>query len=130
MEHSSTDGTPAITQDVHAHGYTVPVPDLPISPEQLPALEELKWDISPLVSSYITDAKYKLLELSNKLSVKVFSFRHLFGLQMIAKQHDMSLKFFSDLGYTRNTYFRLSTSQLPIKQYLYFGYASLVEDGL
>ena len=54
--------------------------------------------------------------------------RHLFGLQMIAKQHDMSPKFFSDLGYTRNTHFRLSTSQLPIKQYLCFGYASLVED--
>ena len=43
MDHSSTDGTPAITQAVHAHGYTVPVPDLPISPEQLSALEELKF---------------------------------------------------------------------------------------
>ena len=231
MEHSSTDGPPAMKQAAHVYGYTVPVPDLPIIPDQLPELEELKWEISPLVSSYISDAKYKLLELSHKLSVKIFSFsdfgkklaksrklspdsiiqlaiqltfykihgkptacyesvstrkflegrtdtirptsvestelvramcsnqdttvmlrllrefnaahvryavdamngqgidRHLFGLQMIAKQHDMSPKFFSDLGYTRNTHFRLSTSQLPTTDFLYVGYAPLVENG-
>ena len=231
MEHTSVDGGPPVREAAYAYSYTAPVPDLPISPNQLPELEELKWEISPLVSSYIADAKYKLLELSNKLSVKIFWFsdfgknllkshrlspdsmiqlaiqltfykihdkptacyesvmtrkflegrtdtirftaikstelvraicsnqdttvilrllrefnrahgryaveamngqgidRHLFGLQMIANQHDMSPKFFSDLGYTRNTHFRLSTSQLPTKQYLCFGYAPLVEDG-
>ena len=231
LEHTATDGPPAIRQAAHAYDYTIPVPDLPISPDLLPELEELKWEISPLVNSYITDAKYKLLELSKKLSVKVFSFsdfgkrlpksrrlspdsmiqlaiqltfykihdrptacyesvttrkfldgrtdtirptsiestalviamcsnqdttvilrllrefntahgrysveamngqgigRHLFGLQLIAKQHDMSPKFFSDLGYTRNTHFRLSTSQLPARDYQYLGYAPLVEDG-
>ncbi|KAI6657714.1 Carnitine O-acetyltransferase-like [Oopsacas minuta] len=233
MEHTATDGSAAMTQAAHTYSYTTPVSDIPVSLEQLPFLEELKWEISPIVASYITDAKYRLIQLSKKLSVKIFTFsgfgknlpkslklspdsniqlaiqltffklhgvstacyesvtttkfyegrtdtirstsiesdelvrhlyfngdvmsdkllgllkkfyiahnkysieawngqgidRHLFGLEMLSKQHNMSPKLFSNLGYIRNKHFQLSTSQLPNKYYQYPGYAPLVQDG-
>lgn len=44
--------------------------------------------------------------------------RHLFGLKMIAQSEGMELpQLYKDVGYTRSTYFTLTTSQV-IERYL------------
>ena len=73
MEHASTDGPPAMTQARAAHSSTGNIPESPAG-VPLPALEELRWEISPAVAGYIQDAKYRLTQLSKKLDVKLFSF--------------------------------------------------------
>ena len=75
MEHTATDGPPAMTQAQAAYtaqaAYSVQNTPVGVS---LPPLEELTWDISPSVAGYIKDAKYRLTQLSKQLDVKVFSF--------------------------------------------------------
>ena len=73
MEHAITDGPPAITQAQAAYSCFGRILDCPVG-GCLPAVEELSWEISPVVAGYIWNAKYKLTQLAKQLNVKIFSF--------------------------------------------------------
>ncbi|XP_071629658.1 carnitine O-acetyltransferase-like isoform X1 [Temnothorax longispinosus] len=56
--------------------------------------------------------------------------RHLFGLKMIAKSEGMELpELYKDVGYTRSTYFNLTSSQVPYKSASFMCYGPVVPDG-
>ncbi|XP_012522367.1 carnitine O-acetyltransferase isoform X1 [Monomorium pharaonis] len=56
--------------------------------------------------------------------------RHLFGLKMIAKSEGMELpELYKDIGYTKSTYFNLTSSQVPYKTESFMCYGPVVPDG-
>ncbi|XP_014479313.1 PREDICTED: carnitine O-acetyltransferase-like isoform X2 [Dinoponera quadriceps] len=56
--------------------------------------------------------------------------RHLFGLKMIAQSEGMELpELYKDVGYTRSTYFTLTSSQVPYKSASFMCYGPVVPDG-
>ncbi|XP_063233966.1 carnitine O-acetyltransferase-like isoform X1 [Bacillus rossius redtenbacheri] len=56
--------------------------------------------------------------------------RHLLGLKMIAVDNMMDVpEFFKDVGYTRSTHFRLSTSQVPFRCDGMLSFGPVVPDG-
>lgn len=56
--------------------------------------------------------------------------RLFFGLKMIARDEKMELpKVFTDVGYTRSTYFTLTSSQVPYKTESFMCYGPVVPDG-
>ncbi|XP_018300736.1 LOW QUALITY PROTEIN: carnitine O-acetyltransferase-like [Mycetomoellerius zeteki] len=56
--------------------------------------------------------------------------RHLFGLKMIAKSEGMELpELYKDVGYTRSTYFNLTSSQVPYKSASFMCFGPVVPDG-
>ncbi|XP_032683795.1 carnitine O-acetyltransferase-like isoform X2 [Odontomachus brunneus] len=56
--------------------------------------------------------------------------RHLFGLKMIAQSEGMELpELYKDVGYTRSTYFNLTSSQVPYKSASFMCYGPVVPDG-
>ncbi|XP_018051883.1 PREDICTED: carnitine O-acetyltransferase isoform X2 [Atta colombica] len=56
--------------------------------------------------------------------------RHLFGLKMIAKSEGTELpELYKDVGYTRSTYFNLTSSQVPYKSASFMCYGPVVPDG-
>ncbi|XP_020281994.1 carnitine O-acetyltransferase-like [Pseudomyrmex gracilis] len=56
--------------------------------------------------------------------------RHLFGLKMIAQSEGMELpELYKDVGYTRSTYFNLTSSQVPFKSKSVLCYGPVVPDG-
>ncbi|XP_011159104.2 carnitine O-acetyltransferase isoform X2 [Solenopsis invicta] len=56
--------------------------------------------------------------------------RHLFGLKMIAKSEGIELpELYKDVGYTRSTYFNLTSSQVPYKSASFMCYGPVVPDG-
>ncbi|KAL0104807.1 hypothetical protein PUN28_016444 [Cardiocondyla obscurior] len=56
--------------------------------------------------------------------------RHLFGLKMIAKSEGIELpELYKDVGYTKSTYFNLTSSQVPYKSASFMCYGPVVPDG-
>ncbi|EFN86319.1 carnitine O-acetyltransferase isoform X2 [Harpegnathos saltator] len=56
--------------------------------------------------------------------------RHLFGLKMIAQSEGIELpELYKDIGYTRSTYFTLTSSQVPYKTASFMCYGPVVPDG-
>ena len=233
LEHSLIDGPPAIViaNRGHYRGITDTVPDIAVNTEELPEIEHLKWEISPLLHEYIQTAKLELIKLSEKVDFKLYTFpefgkdffksykispdslvqlaiqltfyklhqhptacyesvstrkfydgrtetlrststestelvramlsptsteirlrllkkfvkkhdeisrqafngqgidRHLLGLKLIGKLEDLNPEFFSDPSFSKSTYFRISTSQVPNPLVSYMGFGPVVEDG-
>ena len=76
LEHSIVDGPPAvvIANRGHYRGITDTVPNIPVKAEELPEIEHLKWEISPLLQQYIQDAKLELIKLSEKTDFRLHTF--------------------------------------------------------
>ncbi|XP_029158264.1 carnitine O-acetyltransferase-like isoform X2 [Nylanderia fulva] len=56
--------------------------------------------------------------------------RHLFGLKMIAQSEGMELpELYKDIGYTKSTYFNLTSSQVPYTSASFMCYGPVVPDG-
>ena len=74
IEHTMHDGEVSLVSSRTAYSYIGSgIPDIPIESDLLQA-EELNWEISPLLTEYIQDAKSKLVQLSHKLDWKVHTF--------------------------------------------------------
>ena len=76
LEHSLVDGPPSvvIANRGHYRGITDTVPDIPVNAKELPEIELLKWEISPLLHEYIQNAKVELIKLSEKIDFKLYTF--------------------------------------------------------
>lgn len=69
-------------------------------------------------------------ELAGQAAVGQGVDRHLFGMKMIAQNEGMELpELYKDVGYTRSTYFNLTSSQVPYKSASFMCYGPVVPDG-
>lgn len=69
-------------------------------------------------------------ELAGQAAIGQGVDRHLFGLKMIAQTEGMELpELYKDIGYTKSTYFNLTSSQVPYSSASFMCYGPVVPDG-
>ncbi|XP_076674709.1 carnitine O-acetyltransferase-like isoform X2 [Andrena cerasifolii] len=68
--------------------------------------------------------------IANKAAIGKGVDRHLYGLKMIAENEGIELpELYKDIGYTKSTYFTLTSSQVPFKSASFMCYGPVVPEG-